>query len=143
MDFDYLGAEEIKPAKPSLTRALLAVAAGLVGSRLVPRHPVLAFLGASALASNAHAVATGEKPWQVAVRRMGCHLVATAGSLALPKHPAIGYVAAAIAGDLVLDGKGGGVLEEWMHGKQKIEVSEKTPIDAEIVETNSKALVKK
>jgi len=147
--FDYMGAEELQLQPPRVTwqRVVVSLVAGVLGSRLFPKHPVLSFLGSAALASNVHAAATGEKSWYGAIRRVGCHVVATAGSLALPKHPAIGYVAGAIAGDLLLDGEGGGIVEEWMRGrKQKsidVQLVEMQPVDAELVESNSKALVKK
>jgi hypothetical protein len=60
-------------------------------------------------------VATGHREWKDAARRVGKHVVATAGALALPSHPAVGYVGAAVAADLLLDGKGGGLIEEFAH----------------------------
>jgi hypothetical protein len=119
---------------------VLALAAGALGAVLVPKHPVLAFLGTAAAASNAHAVMKRERSLKDAFKRMGRHLVATAGSLALPKYPAIGYIAGAVAGDLLLDGEGGGIIEEWTdyEGIRSGDI-----IDAEIVNDNTKALVKR
>jgi hypothetical protein len=144
--FDLLGAEAVAP-RPSLSakRTALAIAAGALGAVLVPKHPVLAFLNAAALASNAHAAAVEERTWSDAFRRMGRHVVATAGSLAMPKYPAIGYVAGAVAADLFIDGEGGGIIEEWadFEGVSKPKPKYGEIIDAEIVSDNTKALVKK
>jgi hypothetical protein len=133
---DYLGAVPLVQ-KPRIQwgRTALTLAAGTIGALVFRKHPVLAFIDAAALASNTHAVITGDKTLKNAVRRMGCHVVATAGSLALPSYPAIGYVAGAIAGDLLLDGEGGGIVEQLTHNDNKM-------IEAEIVEP-SKAMVKK
>jgi hypothetical protein len=112
-----LGAEtQTKPARPvSLSSTALSIGVGTIAALAYPKHPVLLFLGTSALASNVHAVATGNRTWKEAARRIGRHIVAAAGSLALPSNPAVGYVAGAIAGDLLLDGSGGGIIEEWAH----------------------------
>lgn len=139
MSLDLLGAES--PTQPvvhrhrprlSLAGSLLSIGAGVVGSVLWRKHPVLGFLGASAVAGNVHAAATGDQTWREAGERMGRHVVATAGSLALPAHPALGYVAAAFAADLLLDDKGGGVFSEWAHhiAKREPEVIDVTPADA-------------
>jgi hypothetical protein len=133
---DYLGAVPLV-AKPrvSWSRAALALAAGTLGAFVFRRsHPVLAFIGTAAVASNTHAVVVGDRTLRGAVRRIGCHVVATAGSLALPSYPAIGYVAGAIAGDLLLDGEGGGIVEELTHK------NDDKVIEAEIVETKPGAL---
>lgn len=124
---DILGAE---PAggltRPiSVPSAAVSLAAGAIGALLSRKHPVLGFLGASALASNIHAVAAGDRTWKNAAKRIGKHVVAVAGSLAMPKHPAVGYVAGAVAGDLLLDGEGGGIVEEWAHYAGVREVPEK------------------
>jgi hypothetical protein len=112
----------------------LSLIAGGLGAVLVRQHPVLAFIGFSAVAGNAHAVATGVSTWKKAAERLGQHAVATAGALALPKHPVIGYVAGAVAAELLIDDEGAGVLDEWAHRaglhrgpeKVKAEVVEKT-----------------
>ncbi len=140
---DMLGAEDQTATAPmSWGRAALAVAAGAVGAVAVPGHPVLAFLNAAALASNVHAVATKERTLRDAAKRMGRHVVATAGSLALPAYPGIGYVAGAIAADLLIDGEGGGIVEEW--AEYEGVTDRRDVIDAEFTEVKpeTKALVK-
>jgi hypothetical protein len=142
--FDLLGVEPLRKPTVSVGRTALAIAAGAVGAMLAPKHPVLAFLGTAALASNTHAVLKQERSFKDACKRMGRHLVASAGSLALPKYPAMGYIAGAVAGDLLIAGDGGGIIDEWTD----YEGIRKTPpredvIDAEIVSDNTKALVKR
>jgi hypothetical protein len=141
--FDLLGAEAVKPSL-SVKRLALAVTAGALGAVLVPKHPILAFFNGAALASNVLAVEEGERSWPDAFKRLGRHLVATAGSLALPKYPGIGYVAGAMAADLFIDREGGGIIEEWADFEG---VAPTAPndniIDAEIVSDNTKALVKR
>ena len=132
---DFLGGAQVaKPSRApmSLSGNAVAIGAGAVGAILWRRHPVLGFLGASALASNAHALATNNRTLTDAGKRLGKHIVAVAGSLALPSHPAVGYVAGAVAGDLLLDGAGGGIIEEWAHfagvqEPQRIEILDITP----------------
>lgn len=148
MDLDLLGADsptqpEVYRHRPrlSLSGALLSIAAGAAGSLLWRKHPVLGFLGGSAVAGNVHAAATGDQSWKEAGERMGRHVVATAGSLALPAHPALGYVAAAFAADLLLDDKGGGVFADWAHhiAKREPEVIDVTPVDTTKVLANKLA----
>jgi hypothetical protein len=141
--FDYLGAEPVAHiARPSFGRSAIALAAGAVGAMFVPKHRVLAFLDTAALAGNVHAIASGDRSWKDAFRRLGRHVVATAGSLALPAYPVMGYIAGAIAGDLLLDGEGGGIIEEWTEYEGV--APRRDVIDAEIVETKSNtALVKR
>jgi hypothetical protein len=145
--FDLLGAELPKTTSSGLSfsRSAVALGAGAVGAFVFRKHPMLAFLDAAALASNVHAVSQGERGWKDAVRRMGRHVVATAGSLAMPAFPAIGYVAGAVAADLLIDGQGGGIIEEWSRYEDvDSEVGDdRDIIDAEIVTDNTKALVKK
>lgn len=138
---DLLGAEAAKP-KLSFKRLTVALGAGALGAVLWPRHPVLGFLNAAAVASNVLAVEEGERSWPQAIKRMGRHIVASAGSLALPAHPGIGYVAGAVAADMLIDHEGGGILEEWADFEGVAPVNENI-IDAEIVSDNTKALVKK
>lgn len=105
--------------EPSRATALATVAGAVFGSLLWRQHPVLGLLGGAAAAGSAAEVALGEATWQEGASRVGKHLVAATGSLALPTHPALGYVAAAVAADLLLDGEGGGVLERahaWATG---------------------------
>jgi hypothetical protein len=127
-------------------RGAFALAAGALGAVLVPKHPVLAFLGSAAAASNVHAVAQGDRTWKASVKRMGRHVVATVGSLSVPKHPLLGYIAGAVAADLLIDGEGGGIIEEFTDYEG---IGHRAPdygdvIEAEFVETNNNtALVKR
>ena len=130
MGLDLLGADIPPPPRPlSLLNVGVALGCGAVGAALWRNHRVLGFLGAAALGSNAHAVATGHREWKDAARRLGKHVVATGGALALTSHPAIGYIGGAVAADLLLDGKGGGLLEEFAHytGIQEAEVVKMVP----------------
>lgn len=145
---DLLGAEPVLMArKVSLSRTVFAGLAGFIAAALTPKHPVLAFIGVGALASNAHAVATGDRTLKQAMRRMGRHVIATAGSLALPPFPLIGYGAGAVAGELLFDGEGGGIIEELLdyEGVTKAPaISQDNIIDAEFTEApTTKALVKR
>lgn len=138
---DFLGAElPIKPSARipiSLSAGAVALVAGAIGAAICRKHPVLAFLSASALASNAHALATKNRTLTEAGKRMGKHVVAVAGSLALQSHPAVGYIAGAVAADLLLDGTGGGIVEEWAHyagvrdAPERVEIIDVTPIREE------------
>lgn len=143
---DLLGAETPPTHHPlSLSRGAVALGAGVFGALVFRRHPALAFLNASALASNTHAVVTGERKWRDAVKRMGRHVVASAGSLAMPSYPVIGYVAGAVAADLLIDGEGGGIIEEWARYENVVDAHDDI-IDAEIVDekpNNTKALVRR
>jgi hypothetical protein len=134
--FDILGAEP--PRQPiSLKRTLVALGAGAVGALLVPKHPVLAFLGIAAAASNTHAVLAEERTMKQAIQRMGRHIVATVGSLSVPKFPAMGYVAGAVAADLFIDGEGGGIIEEFTDYEGIRSSLRGDVIDAEFTETKS------
>lgn len=73
---DPLPTASAAPARASFTGMGIAVAAGTAGALLVRSHPVLAFLGFSAVAGNAHAVATKERTWKQAAERVGRHVVA-------------------------------------------------------------------
>lgn len=134
--FDILGAEVIRRRLPA-KRTLLALAAGAVGAVLVKKHPVLAFLGSAAAASNVHAVVTGERTFKQAAQRMGRHVVATVGSLSVPKYPAMGYVAGAVAADLLIDGEGGGIIEEFTDYEGIRSSLRGEVIDAEYTETKT------
>lgn len=143
---DLLGAQPAaQPRKMPRSRFALAVAAGAIGALLVPKHRVLAFLNVAALTSNAHAVVKRERTWKDAVRRMGRHVVATAGALAMPGGAVmrgVGYVGGAVAADLLIDGEGGGIIEEWE--RYEGVTSPKDVIDATVVDVQpqTKALVK-
>jgi hypothetical protein len=144
--FDMLGAElPTKPAPLSWSRTAIAVVAGAVAAAVVKKHPVLAGLGAAALASNIHAVAQGDRSLKDAAKRMGRHMVATVSSLSVPKYPAAAYAAGAVAGDLLFDGQGGGMLDEIMDYEGIRAPFRGDVIDAEFTEipSNTKALVKK
>lgn len=144
---DLLGADEI-PKRTKVTfgltkhaaRDTFALVAGVVGAFVGRKHPVLSFLGASATASNVHAVATGDRSVKNAARRLGRHVVATASSLTLPSHPVIGYMAGAVAADLLLNDEDGGLVGEFVRvtGTDGI-------LDAEFTEVKptSTALVKR
>lgn len=127
--------------RPQRQRVTLAVAAAAVSALLFRKsHPVLAAIGGAALASNVHAVATGERSWKVAAKRLGRHAAAAAGSLAMPKYPAIGWLGAAAAANMLIAGEGDGVLDEWV-GSAKHYWRGGEVIDAEIVE--QRGLVKR
>lgn len=135
--FDILGADVPRP-QLSWTRTTVALLAGTVGAIVVKKHPVLAFLGLSAAASNTHAVLSGERTLKAAIKRMGRHVVATAGSLSVPKYPAMGYVAGAVAADLLIDEEGGGIIEEFMNYEGiKSTLRGGDVIDAEYTETKT------
>jgi hypothetical protein len=134
--FDILGAE--LPARPlPVKRTMLALTAGVVGAVLVKKHPVLAFLGTAAAASNVHAVISGERTMKQAIQRMGRHVVATVGALAVPKYPAMGYVAGAVGADLFIDGEGGGIIEEFTDYEGIRSTLRGEVIDAEFTEIKS------
>jgi hypothetical protein len=134
--FDILGAE--RPARQlPVKRTLLALAAGAAGAVLVKKHPVLAFLGSAALASNVHAVAVGERTLKQAIQRMGRHVVATAGSLSVAKYPVMGYIAGAVAADMFIDGEGGGIIEEFTDYEGIRSSLRGEVIDAEFTETKA------
>jgi hypothetical protein len=136
--FDILGAELPRKLQPlPAKRTMIALGAGVLGAVLVKKHPVLAFLGTAALASNVHAVAAGERTFKQAVQRMGRHVVATAGSLSVPKYPAMGYVAGAVAAEMFIDGEGGGLIEEFTDYEGITSRPRGEVIDAEFVETKS------
>jgi len=134
-----LGAEPaVQHHQFSWSRGTIAVVAGVLGAIVLRRsHPVLGFLNFSALASNTHAVVKKERRWQDAGRRMGRHFIATAGSLALPKYPIIGYVAGAVGADMLIDGEGSGVIEEW---SRYTGIGNKDVIDVDYVEEPQTAL---
>jgi hypothetical protein len=137
-----LGVERV-PRKPSVaqifTRYLVAAGAGALASVYVPSHPVLAAINTAAAVSNTYAAIQGERTWGKAATRMGRHVVATAGALALPVAPVVGWLAGAIAGELIFDGKGGGLLEDFVAADRRGDV-----IDGELADDdNSKALVKR
>jgi hypothetical protein len=135
--FDILGAELPKRVAVSWSRTLIALAAGVVGAVTVKKHPVIAFLGAAAVASNAHAVVKGDRTVKAAIKRMGRHVVATVGSLSVPKYPAMGYVAGAVAADLLIDDEGGGIIEEFADYEGIKSSLRGDVIEAEFTETKS------
>lgn len=133
MSLHLLGVESIERPIRRLSRsgAVVSLAGLAAGALLWREHPVLGAFGGAALASNVHGLATRRLTWREAGTDLGRHVVATAGSLALPRHPAIGYMAAAIAAELLIDGEGGGLVEraaQHITGPRRVEV-----IDAEVV----------
>jgi hypothetical protein len=104
---------------------------------LIKKHPVLAFLGGAAAASNTHAVMSGERTTIQALKRMGRHVVATVGALAIPKYPVMGYVAGAVGVDLFIDGEGGGIIEEFVDYEGIRSSIRGDVIDVEYTETKS------
>jgi len=140
--FDYLGTEPLAPKPMTWVRSVLAIGVGMLGAYLVPKHRVLGFLNAAALASNVHAVAANERTAKDAIKRMGRHVVATAGSLAMPSHRVIGYVAGAVAADLLIDGEGGGIIEDFARHEISSDAARGKVVDAEFVEAKPNALVK-
>lgn len=114
--FDTYGLD--RPADLSISEkvareALPAVVGGLAAFIARGSHPFLAFLGVSALAGNVQAVLRGERTPKEAALRMGRHAIATATALATPSHAWLGYVGGAFAADLLFDGKGDGIVDEW------------------------------
>lgn len=104
-----------RKVRPSISSAAVAVIGGAVGSALSGAHPVLGFLGGATVAGNAYGLARGDRTWKQAAERVGRHVVAAAGSLALPSHPVIGWCAGALAADLLMDEDDGGIIDEWVH----------------------------
>lgn len=116
---DYFGVDEHGDVLTFAQRAIRAAAPlglGTIAAVVLRNsHPVLAFLGVSALTGNVQAVARGERTIKEAALRMGRHAVATAGALAMPSHAWLGYIGGAFAGDLLFDGHGTGIVDEWAH----------------------------
>lgn len=82
------------------------VAAGILGAIMWPGHRILGGLAGLAVGRNAAGLASGNATVRDAVESLGAHAIATAGSLALPSYPAIGYIAGAAAGGLALSHEG-------------------------------------
>ena len=82
------------------------VATGILGAILWPGHRILGGLAGLAVGRDAAGLASGSTTVRDAVESLGAHAVATAGSLALPGYPAIGYIAGAAAGGLALSHEG-------------------------------------
>lgn len=140
MSLELLGAETPPPRSKlparlrPVTRAnlLASIAGGVAGLLAWRRHPVLGFLGGSVLANSTHDVATGERTWVQAGERVGQAVVATASSLALPSHPALGYVAGAVASSFLINEDGDGFLQEWAHRTRRLKADDPNVIDAEV-----------
>ena len=105
--FEMLGAQEIK--KPELLgksdpwiATVATLAGGTAGALLWRKHQVLGLLNGFAVGGNVARVATKEITLRRAAENLGAHVVATASSLGLPSHPAIGYVAGAAGANLFL-----------------------------------------
>lgn len=106
-------AADAKPeAKGDSWAAIAAtIAGGVAGRFLWRRHPVLGILNGMALAGNVARVATKDITARRAIENVGSHFVATAGSLGLPSHPVIGYVAGAATANLFIRRSEGSYLE--------------------------------
>lgn len=107
--FDMLGAREgfLNPreaasAGDSWAAVAATLAGGAAGALVWRRHPVLGLLNGFALGGNTARVLTGEIPIRRAAENLGAHAIATAVSLGLPSHPAIGYVAGAASANIFL-----------------------------------------
>ena len=87
-----LGAEDLTMGRSDFSPGRLAAAAGaaVLGAALAPAHPILAAVVGFAAGGNVHDVATGRRTPGGAARRVGQHVVAAAGSLALPAYPVVG-----------------------------------------------------
>ena len=137
---DLLGADTQPAARPpvALSKALrgvgLTLGGGVLGLLAWRPHPILGALTGMVLAGNAHALVTKDKTWKQAAKRVGCHAVAVAGSLAVPAYPALAYVGASIAANLLIDSEG--LAEEWKRIREEREVIDVTP------DHETKALVK-
>lgn len=141
MSLALLGAQPNRePSLRTLKWGLLASIGGAVGGIVLwPKHWALGMINGSVVASSAHAVATKQESWKSAGKRLGCHVVATATSLGLPSHPAIGWCAGAVAAELLIDGEGGGLLERVAH-KAGLRDGDRDLIEGELVTDPQKAL---
>jgi len=96
-----LGADE-----PPRENNSLKLAAGLLGGVLLGalwgKHRALGVLNGFALGNNLSRIWLREISLRRGVENVGAHLVATAGSLALPSHPVIGYLAGALGGSMFI-----------------------------------------
>ena len=110
-----LGAEYLEqPSRPWWQPLLAMAAGGALAAALWRKHWLLAAILGTTIGRNAYGVVIKERTWETAGRNIGSQCVAIAGSLALPSHPAVGYLAGAVAGDVLIDGHGGGLLEQWV-----------------------------
>lgn len=108
-----LGAEDMQGKHPWWQPLVASLGGGVLGAVLWRKHWLLATLLGTAAGRNIYGVYVKERDWKDGVRNMGQHLTATAGALALPTHPLVGYLAGAVAGEVLIDGKGNGLLEQW------------------------------
>ena len=144
---DVLGAEPITTGNKERNAVIRSVASLVVGSlaaSMIPKHPVLGFIGASAATYNLVSVAQKETMPRDATRNMLKHAVAITGSLTMKTHPVWGYLAGAIAGNLLLDDlRHDGILDHVMPDNKKKQTEKRDVIDAEsfTVEPSSTALV--
>ncbi|KKW46504.1 MAG: hypothetical protein UY96_C0003G0007 [Parcubacteria group bacterium GW2011_GWB1_56_8] len=85
---------------PPLTRTLVpGVAAGIVGFKLFPKHPLLGFLGAESIGQNAYRLWRGQGDDRLrAFTNMAGAASAITGSLLYKKHPFIGFTLGLVAG---------------------------------------------
>lgn len=145
---DLLGVET-QPALRSpvaLSKAMrevgIALGGGVIGLLAWRPHPILGLLTGAVLAGNAHAVVTKDKTWKQAAKRVACHGVAVAGSLAVPAFPGTAYVATAIAANLLIDSEG--IAAEWKHYRDSRDIEDAEVIDVTPVKPDheTKALVR-
>ena len=120
-----LGAEvEIKD-RPWWQPLLASIAGAATVAALWKSHRNLGGMIGLVLGRNAFGVVVKDRTWQEAGRNVGQHVIATVGSLSIPSHPVMGWFAGAIAGDVLIDGHGGGLLEQWVRaieGKKPVPV---------------------
>lgn len=144
---DILGADTLPMGRPPMSLSVaqrelaLSAGGGVLGLMLWRRHPILGLLTGFVLAGNAHSVATKNKTWWQAGKRVACHGVAVAGSLAVPEFPAMAYILTSVAANLLIDRKG--IAEEWeefRRGHEEREIVDVTPVEPD---HQTKALVKR
>lgn len=126
-----LGAEPIltEPTTGSLVgRTAFSLLAGATAAALFNQRPVLAFIGGAAVAGNLFAFSQSERTGRQVVKNLGRHAVAIAGSLALPKYPAWGYIAGAVAGNLLLSDDEDGLFDAIIDVKKRRRAEQSTAL---------------
>lgn len=142
---DVLGADPIVPENKERNAVIRSVASLVVGSlaaSMIPKHPVLGFIGGSAVAYNLTSLAQKEQTPRDATRNILKHAVAITGSLTMKNHPVWGYLAGSIAGNLLLDDlRHDGILDHVLPDKKKRDKRDVIDAEAVTVEPSSTALV--
>jgi len=131
--FDLLGIDlEPQSIEHSTKWYPIAAAAigGIAGAVLWRSHPILGHLGGWALGRNIYGLATKERTLPQVGRTLGSHAVATAASLSLPAYPVLGYIAGAVASDLLLNSDEG-LKVTWR--PRQVERSDEPPTTALVV----------